>query len=136
MEVRINSEELVLGTSSSTVFSGNTVYLGIAKDFGENQGKPTIQLDPLYKIVRQVRETTPRFEITEPSVKLLFPKFFRTIYAGPAEAIASGLREPPFSGMEELADVVETMHRPYDIALRNLKKYFEHRDRIVIAKTG
>jgi len=120
-EVRIFSEELVLG-SSTVAFSRNTVYLGVAKEFGEFRGQPTVRLAPFYKIIPPNDGDISCAKIEEPSSKILNPRFFRKLYTGPAEAISTALREEPlFSKMVQLADVVEHLSRPYDLALGNLR---------------
>ncbi len=129
-EVSVYSREFVLCPhyhSQNHGFLENVAYLGVVEDFGKFEcpgqfhGNSFIKLNPFYKIYMlgdgnaKVEEWTNRNK--------LLPNFFKTIYTGPAEAIAQALREAPFSGMEQLAEVVKRLKIPYNLSLRD---FFEN----------
>ncbi len=135
-EVSVYSGELVLcphHRREKLGFSSKAFYLGVVGGFGRFehpgrfQGNPFVKLNPLYKIEMPEDGNIAGAKIEEWKYRNnLLPHFFKSLYTGPAEAIATALQGAPFSGIEKLADAVERLETPYNLTL---KDFFENRVR-------
>ncbi len=124
-ELRIYTGEFVLAPYKVHFrdFSYNTIYLGVARDFTKINNRPTVRLDPIYKVIMPEDGNVLMARIS-PGLSNLHPDFFPNLYAGPAEAIAESLRDAPFTRMKQLAEYISGLEVPYD---ESLKYFFEHK---------